>query len=235
MVPKRGDQLDRLVPGMELLVPDMTAGEVLYADMPTGRGNIYLIGSERPAFSDPKWTAGDPAPWWQVENVIDQLNSPAVGRKRITRIPLYVRGAVVKEYISTEEFVEFYDVGTRSVSGADRGFRIGFTLNSAELDSFSRRQLDAVGRGMRDERLGAFRFEIEGHTDDRGGPDYNKDLSIRRASAVREYLAQRTGVSQTRLSARGYGFERPQVDGDTDEARAQNRRVVIRRLDVGSR
>jgi outer membrane protein OmpA-like peptidoglycan-associated protein len=75
------------------------------------------------------------------------------------------------------------------------------------------------------------RVEIAGFTDAQGTDSYNKDLSQRRANAVREYLV-RQGVEASRLTAVGYGEENPVASNDTEEGRADNRRVefvVIKR------
>ena len=68
--------------------------------------------------------------------------------------------------------------------------------------------------------------EIEGHTDNEGKPEYNKDLSQRRAAAVRQALIDRFGSEAARLTAAGYGAEKPLVANDTSSNRAANRRVV---------
>ncbi|UQZ89780.1 porin [Deltaproteobacteria bacterium Smac51] len=67
---------------------------------------------------------------------------------------------------------------------------------------------------------------VEGHTDSIGSDEYNKKLSDRRAHAVRDALVSVFGVDPARLSAVGYGEERPIATNDTDAGRAQNRRVV---------
>ena len=71
------------------------------------------------------------------------------------------------------------------------------------------------------------RIEIAGHTDDRGDPAANLELSRKRAQTVVDYLS-RMGVSPTRLKAIGYGKTRPAVKGTTDEARQRNRRIEWR-------
>jgi outer membrane protein OmpA-like peptidoglycan-associated protein len=68
------------------------------------------------------------------------------------------------------------------------------------------------------------RVRIEGHCDDQGNPNYNLDLSFRRARAVLEYLVGR-GVPRERLEYRGYGSQHPVAPNDTPEGRALNRRV----------
>jgi uncharacterized repeat protein (TIGR01451 family)/MYXO-CTERM domain-containing protein len=65
---------------------------------------------------------------------------------------------------------------------------------------------------------------IEGHTDDRGKDALNLKLSQNRAESVRKYLVKK-GVDAARLSATGFGEERPIADNKTAKGRAQNRRV----------
>ena len=67
---------------------------------------------------------------------------------------------------------------------------------------------------------------IEGHTDNVGEPDYNKELSQRRAESVRNYLISEFSIDADRLAAKGYGEERPIASNNTDEGRERNRRVV---------
>ena len=71
------------------------------------------------------------------------------------------------------------------------------------------------------------RFEVAGHTDDRGDPEKNLRLSEARAQAVMNYLIEH-GVAADRVTARGYGEARPLVRGTSPEARARNRRIEIR-------
>ena len=68
--------------------------------------------------------------------------------------------------------------------------------------------------------------EVAGHTDSVGSEEYNQKLSERRAIAVKDYLESK-GITATRLSAVGYGEAQPVASNDTDEGRAQNRRVEI--------
>lgn len=68
--------------------------------------------------------------------------------------------------------------------------------------------------------------EIQGHTDDVGTPEHNLALSEARATAVRDALLV-LGVESSRLTARGYGKEKPLVRGATADARAKNRRVQL--------
>jgi OOP family OmpA-OmpF porin len=67
-------------------------------------------------------------------------------------------------------------------------------------------------------------IEISGHTDDQGDDATNNQLSKARAEAVLAYLVG-VGVPADRLTAVGYGASRPIASNDTEEGRAQNRRI----------
>jgi outer membrane protein OmpA-like peptidoglycan-associated protein len=70
------------------------------------------------------------------------------------------------------------------------------------------------------------RVTVVGHTDSFGAETYNKNLSVRRAEAVKEEFASH-GVSSTGMLAIGKGASEPRADNDTDAGRASNRRVEI--------
>ena len=71
---------------------------------------------------------------------------------------------------------------------------------------------------------------VEGHTDSRGARAFNMNLSQRRAQAVVDYLVDK-GVASNRLSAQGFGPDRPVADNGTRLGRAKNRRVQFTRVD----
>jgi outer membrane protein OmpA-like peptidoglycan-associated protein len=74
--------------------------------------------------------------------------------------------------------------------------------------------------------LKGYTIAVYGYTDDVGSPTYNLQLSQRRAEAVRDFLAQ-TGIPATIMSTKGFGKADPRVPGDSEQARAANRRVEI--------
>lgn len=74
--------------------------------------------------------------------------------------------------------------------------------------------------------LKGYTIAVYGYTDDTGTQAYNLQLSQRRAEAVRDFLAQ-TGISATIMSTKGFGKSDPRVPGDSEQARAANRRVEI--------
>ena len=70
------------------------------------------------------------------------------------------------------------------------------------------------------------KISIDGHTDERGGREYNLSLGQKRAEAVRKSLAL-LGVSENQMEAVSFGKEKPAVAGSTDLAMEKNRRAEI--------
>jgi outer membrane protein OmpA-like peptidoglycan-associated protein len=120
----------------------------------------------------------------------------------------------------------------RNVIRLKPGIKILFETGSDKLEQASFEILDEVASVMaQNERI---RVRVEGHTDNVGKEDANKDLSTRRAASVRTYLAGK-GVAEERLESTGCGQGTPIVANDNDENRAQNRRVefvILRRKRV---
>jgi peptidoglycan-associated lipoprotein len=71
------------------------------------------------------------------------------------------------------------------------------------------------------------RLVIEGHTDERGGREYNLALGQKRAEAVLRSLTL-LGVAENRLEAVSFGQERPAVQGSDEAAFARNRRAELK-------
>ena len=67
-------------------------------------------------------------------------------------------------------------------------------------------------------------IEVQGHTDNVGGSDYNINLSNDRAASVRLYLVDK-GVTQDRITSKGYGYNKPVASNKTKAGKAMNRRV----------
>jgi len=99
---------------------------------------------------------------------------------------------------------------------------INFAPGSAAIDPSSRRILNALASvALRCDR---FSIEVAGHTDNQGGRELNMELSRARADAVAAYLAGQ-GVARARLTARGYGPDRPRMSNATEAGQAANRRI----------
>ncbi len=101
--------------------------------------------------------------------------------------------------------------------------QVHFPTNSAAVSAESFRILDEVASTLLvHPEIRA--VEVQGHTDDVGGAEYNLDLSQRRANAVRLYLIAK-GIEPARLVAKGYGMTVPVAENTSERGRARNRRV----------
>ena len=104
---------------------------------------------------------------------------------------------------------------------------INFEVSKADIKPASYGILDEIAAA-----LGAnpqLKVVVEGHTDNTGAYAFNMDLSNRRAEAVMGYLVGK-GVSPSRLSAKGYGPDRPIADNATKQGRSKNRRVQFTKV-----
>jgi outer membrane protein OmpA-like peptidoglycan-associated protein len=99
---------------------------------------------------------------------------------------------------------------------------IYFDFDKTTLKSESFVELDKVVELLKQNP--SVEIEISGHTDSKGGDQYNLNLSQGRSQAVVDYLISQ-GIESFRLSAQGYGESKPIDTNDTDEGRANNRRV----------
>jgi len=110
--------------------------------------------------------------------------------------------------------------------------RIEFETNSDRLRPEATPLLDGIVEQLAS--APELEVEVEGHTDGRGDPASNRRLSLRRAEAVKAYLAGR-GIDPTRVHTVGSGSTRPILRANTPEANQLNRRIEFRVVAPGGR
>ena len=103
--------------------------------------------------------------------------------------------------------------------------RLLFETGSAKLKPESEEQLENVAEILK--AYPAVNVKLGGYTDNTGDPSANLKLSTDRAQSVKKSLAN-LGVKTSRLESEGYGEEHPVASNNTEEGRAQNRRISIR-------
>lgn len=101
-----------------------------------------------------------------------------------------------------------------------------FGFNRYELSEEARQQLDQIAQRIKEGQR--VMVEVQGFTDKSGDPQYNLELSRKRADAVVRYLTVEHDIPLYRISLLGLGAESPAADNNTREGRAQNRRVEVR-------
>ena len=100
-----------------------------------------------------------------------------------------------------------------------------FDFGSVSVDPKAAEALSVLGLALSDARLAKAVFLIAGHTDAKGKPDFNLDLSQRRAEAVRQHLITAYGLAPSRLVALGFGDTRLK---DPQQPQSEvNRRVQV--------
>jgi OmpA-OmpF porin, OOP family len=101
---------------------------------------------------------------------------------------------------------------------------INFETGKADIIPESQTIVDQVADMLKSND--SLKVSIEGHTDNVGTAAFNKTLSENRAKSVMDAIIAR-GIENSRLSAKGWGQEKPIGDNKTEEGRAKNRRVEI--------
>lgn len=127
------------------------------------------------------------------------------------------------------KLIAFIDSGAAPCTEAPCWFtfdRITFKTGSAEIDmEKSAAQIENIRRIL--EAYPTIQLKIGGYTDNTGSEETNMTLSEARAAAVVAAVAA-LGVDPARMDAEGYGPQHPVASNDTDEGRAQNRRIDVR-------
>jgi outer membrane protein OmpA-like peptidoglycan-associated protein len=85
---------------------------------------------------------------------------------------------------------------------------VQFDFGSADLTDTSKTEVNDFASVMNRPEFSTAKFVVEGHTDSIGGRESNRELSLRRAQSVVDYLVNH-GVDATRLSAKGLGWDQP--------------------------
>jgi outer membrane protein OmpA-like peptidoglycan-associated protein len=132
---------------------------------------------------------------------------------------------------------------TRSLTGDERNelaavakerpsidLQINFDYNSAEITSRAAADLINLGRALTNPEIQGGVFLVGGHTDAKGGDEYNQRLSERRAQAVKDFLINKFRIADDTLVAVGYGKE--QLKNTADPYAAENRRVQVTNLET---
>ena len=141
----------------------------------------------------------------------------------------------------TKQFIDTDKDGVQDADDACPGTPLGakvdargcWTLNTDYLFDFDKSVVKVQYYPYLDELVPVMnknpglRVEIQGHADSTGTNIYNQALSERRAKAVRSYLTKKN-VDAPRLTAVGFGEEKPAYSNDTSEGRSKNRRVELK-------
>jgi outer membrane protein OmpA-like peptidoglycan-associated protein len=104
-----------------------------------------------------------------------------------------------------------------------------FKFGKHDLPDEAKARLDEMINQLKADPKAVY-IEIEGHTDNVGGPTYNESLGQQRADAVKRYLYEAHQIPLHKINAISYGEVKPVAPNKDKKGRAQNRRVVIKVL-----
>ena len=102
--------------------------------------------------------------------------------------------------------------------------KIQFEVNKAVIKEESFSLLHDIGEVIK-KNPHLKKISIEGHASAEGDPKRNKKLSDDRSKAVLEFLAKKEGIEAARMTAKGWGVEKPIAPNDSEDGREKNRRV----------
>ncbi|MGN6514931.1 MAG: OmpA family protein [Rhizomicrobium sp.] len=145
----------------------------------------------------------------QVVAVLDIVTGAAVANKMV----MVKAGDMAKSIAATGK-IDLYG--------------IYFDVDKSDLKPESNDTLGEIAKLMKSEA--SLKLEVGGHTDNTGKADHNLKLSQDRAAAVVKALTTKFGVDPKRLTAKGYGDTKPVAPNTTDEGKAKNRRVQLRKV-----
>jgi Outer membrane protein and related peptidoglycan-associated (lipo)proteins len=110
-------------------------------------------------------------------------------------------------------------------SGKVALYGVYFDTDKDVVKSESQPTLDEIAKLLKSEP--SLRLHVVGHTDNQGKPEYNLELSRRRAANVVRELTAKMGVASSRLDSFGCGLYSPVAPNVTEDGRAKNRRVEL--------
>jgi outer membrane protein OmpA-like peptidoglycan-associated protein len=139
---------------------------------------------------------------------------------------VYLHGSGNEESTTTYSLVTLLNGGPPPKKCVLTVYGVNFDFDRATLRPDSMPVLEQVRALFANDT--AYAAEVGGHTDNQGKSDYNLALSARRADAVKAWLVGK-GIAAGRITTAGYGDTRPLVPNTSDENKARNRRVELKR------
>lgn len=104
------------------------------------------------------------------------------------------------------------------------GLLVHFVINSTKFVGNYDRNIDEFVKFLKENPQA--NIIIQGHACNLGTEEYNMVLSKRRAETIRNQLVKQ-GIAKKRIKVEAYGYSRPMASNDTEDGRAQNRRVEV--------
>jgi OmpA-OmpF porin, OOP family len=161
-----------------------------------------------------------PKPVKAVEPSVTRV-APAIAEPKLVEAPKPQPAPIAVAPIAPAPAAVPVRARTESITlGADASFDTG----KADLKPEGQAKLAELAAKLKDVRFDA--IAVTGHTDNVGTAEANQRLSLRRANAVKQYLATH-GIDAAKIRSTGRGLTSPVADNKTAQGRAKNRRVEV--------
>ncbi len=165
---------------------------------------------------------------WTPENAIDGcegIEAKAEVKPEVKPAPVAKKPVVVKEIPAAVKEVAEVKAAEPKFTSLNLSSGATFALGGSALSAEGKTALMAMLAKFDGETINS--IVIEGHTDDRGAASFNKNLSKKRAEAVKAELVA-NGIDADKITTVGFGEANPVADNNTRSGRAENRRVEVK-------
>jgi peptidoglycan-associated lipoprotein len=153
-----------------------------------------------------------------------KLDEPAPVENRVVA-PAQTGNGGANTGPTSQSGVATVDLGAQLTAAVANQRVVYFDFDSYVVKDEYRGLVEAHAKRLNNDRK--LRLNLEGHTDERGGREYNLALGQKRAEAVAKSLSL-VGVQTAQVEAVSFGKERPAVQGSDEAAWAKNRRVELK-------
>jgi outer membrane protein OmpA-like peptidoglycan-associated protein len=149
--------------------------------------------------------------------------------KKLAFLIIFILGCASFSYAGQDGFAaNSDDILTMITNPGGRAFlKIEFKVNSSKISKKTYPVVDSLGTALTSGPGSSMQVKLVGHTDSVGAEEYNRSLSLKRAEAVKNYLAVHFGINPDRIEIDGMGEDQPIASNDSAKGRAQNRRVEV--------
>ncbi len=197
---------------------EAVVAKITYKSEPYGSKAGFLSGSSFnfPLFDNEKYSITVEAPGFASSKFLIDPADANTDRKVIKNIELGLPSTAAKV---AEE--------THTVGKLMRLDNLIFNVGTSKIESSSDEELNQIVKMLKDNPN--MLIQLEGHTDVKGDPKKNMELSQQRVDAVKNYLASK-GANKNRIKTKAFGGTQPISRENTEEAHKLNRRVELRVL-----
>ncbi|TIH14749.1 OmpA family protein [Marinifilum sp. JC120] len=149
--------------------------------------------------------------------------------KKLFILIIFMFACVPFSYAGQDGFASNSDDILRMITdpGGRAFLKIEFNVNSSKISKKAYPVVDSLGAALTSGSGSSMQVKLVGHTDSAGKNEYNRSLSLKRAEAVKNYLAVHFNIDPARIEVEGAGETQPIASNESAQGRAQNRRVEV--------